>query len=80
MVQGTSAQTGQRVEFCHLPEYSIHPALKYSFFLLSNIGNIRNMLKQLLIYFRATEIKLVEILRDKTGFALEGRPSELYRL
>lgn len=42
---GTSVQTGQRVELHHLPDYSIHPALKHSLVLPSIIGNIRNMLK-----------------------------------
>lgn len=46
---GMSAQTGQRAEIHHLQDYSIHPALKYCLVIQSNIGNIRTMLKYLLV-------------------------------
>lgn len=46
---GMNAQTGQRAEIHHLQDYSIHPALKYGLVIQSNIGNIRTMLKYLLV-------------------------------
>lgn len=46
---GMNAQTGQWAKIHHLQDYSIHPAFKYCLVIQSNIGNIRTMLKFLLV-------------------------------